>query len=115
MAFLSAHAGNNKIPLVVNHTRGITAVLIAGISFQRYFEAEIFPSRLHVRSDARYATRNYCIINIVARNSSPLRIYIGSHTNRKIYIRMLWKYHMEICSLATILLLYNAQLLFDRC
>lgn len=31
MAFLSAYAENNKIPLIVNHTRGVATVLIAGI------------------------------------------------------------------------------------
>lgn len=60
MAFLSAYTENNKIPLLVNHTRGVAIVLIAGILSREYFEAVL--SRAYTSDPTRYATYRYKII-----------------------------------------------------
>ena len=103
MAFLSANTENNKIPLV-NHTlAGYSYSFNCGNSFQRYFEAVI--SRLHVEATTRLRNvrnvplQNYCIINIVAQNSLPLRIYQFPHqpwnSCLECYRNIVWKYNVH--------------------
>lgn len=59
MAFLSAYAENNKIPLIVNHTRGVATVLIAGI-LSRDISKQF--SRGYTSDSMRYEMYRYKII-----------------------------------------------------